>query len=105
MAEPMKIRATLKGDVADIRVLIAHPMETGQRKDAKGEIVPQHFIQSIVVTHNGTPVYSGQWSQAVSRNPVFAVRVRGARTGDKIGVTWVDNKGDKRTDEAVVSAS
>ena len=105
MAEPMKIRATLKGDVADIRVLIAHPMETGQRKDAKGEIVPQHFIQSIVVTHNGNTVYSGQWSQAVSRNPVFAVRVRGAKVGDKVVVTWVDNKGDKRTDEAIVSAS
>ena len=105
MAEPMKIRATLKGDVADIRVLIAHPMETGQRKDAKGEIVPQHFIQSIVVTHNGSTVYSGQWSQAVSRNPVFAVRVRGAKAGDKVSVAWVDNKGDKRTDEAIVSAS
>ena len=105
MAEPMKIRATLKGDVADIRVLVAHPMETGQRRDAKGEIVPMHFIQSVVVSHNGNTVYSGQWSQAVSRNPVFAVRVRGAKVGDKIGVTWVDNKGDKRTDEAVVSAS
>jgi sulfur-oxidizing protein SoxZ len=105
MAEPMKIRATLKGDVADIRVLIAHPMETGQRKDAKGDIVPMHFIQSIVVTHNGNTVYSGQWSQAVARNPVFAVRVRGAKVGDKVGVTWVDNKGDKRTDEATVSAS
>lgn len=101
----MKIRATLKGDVADIRVLIAHPMETGQRKDAKGEIVPQHFIQSVVVTLNGKTVYSGQWSQAVSRNPVFAVRVRGARAGDKVSVTWVDNKGEKQTNEETVSAS
>ena len=105
MAEPMKIRATLKGDVADIRVLVAHPMETGQRRDAKGEIVPMHFIQSVVVTHNGNAVYSAQWSQAVSRNPVFAVRVRGARVGDRIAVTWMDNKGDKRTDEAVVAAA
>jgi len=105
MAEPMKIRATLKGDVADIRVLVAHPMETGLRRDAKGEIVPMHFIQSVVVTHNGNTVYSGQWSQAVSRNPVFAVRVRGARVGDKVAVTWVDNKGDKRTDEAAVAAA
>jgi sulfur-oxidizing protein SoxZ len=105
MAEPMKIRALVKGDVADVRVLIAHPMETGQRRDTKGELVPQHFIQSIVVTHNGRTVYSGQWSQAVSRNPVFAVRVRGAKAGDKISVTWEDNKGDRRTDEAAVSAS
>jgi sulfur-oxidizing protein SoxZ len=105
MAEPMKIRAVLKGDVADIRVLIAHPMETGQRKDAKGEIVPLHFIQSVVVALNGKTVYDGQWSQAVSRNPVFAVRVKGAKVGDKISVTWVDNQGEKRTDEATVAAA
>lgn len=105
MAEPMKIRAIVKGDVADVRVLIAHPMETGQRKDAKGEIVPQHFIRSMVVAHNGKTVYDGQWSQAVSRNPVFGVKVRGAKAGDKISVTWVDNKGDKRTDEATVATS
>ncbi|MEQ1776518.1 MAG: thiosulfate oxidation carrier complex protein SoxZ [Burkholderiales bacterium] len=104
MAEPMKIRATLKGDVADIRVLVAHPMETGQRKDAAGNIVPIHFIQSMAVTHNGNIVYDGQWSQAVSRNPVFAVRVKGAKVGDKVVVTWTDNKNDKRTDEATVVA-
>ena len=56
MSEPMKIRAIVKGDVADVRVLIAHPMETGQRKNGKGELVPLHFIQSLVVTHNGKTV-------------------------------------------------
>ena len=104
MAEPMKIRATLKGDVADIRVLVAHPMETGQRRDAAGALVPTHFIQSMTVTHNGNAVYDAQWSQAVSRNPVFAVRVKGAKVGDKVVVSWVDNKNDKRTDEASVVA-
>jgi sulfur-oxidizing protein SoxZ len=103
MAEPMKIRATLQGDVADVRILMLHPMETGQRKDAKGEIVPLHFIQSVVVTHNGKTVLDTQWSQAVSRNPFLGLRIKGAKAGDKIGVTWVDNKGEKRTDEAVVA--
>jgi sulfur-oxidizing protein SoxZ len=105
MAEPMKIRATLQGDVADVRVLMMHPMETGTRKDAKGDVVPLHFIRSVAVTHNGKPVLDAQWSQAVSRNPFLGLRVKGAKAGDKIGVTWVDNKGDKRTDEATVSAS
>jgi len=100
----MKIRATLQGDVADVRILMMHPMETGQRKDAKGEIIPLHFIRSVAVTHNGKPVLDAQWSQAVSRNPFLGLRVKDAKAGDKIGVTWVDNKGDKRTDEATVSA-
>ena len=105
MAEPMKIRAILQGDTADVRILMLHPMETGQRKDAKGEIVPLHFIQSVVVTHNGKTVLDAQWSQAVSRNPFLGLRVKGAKTGDRIGVTWTDNKGDKRTDEVAVSAA
>jgi sulfur-oxidizing protein SoxZ len=105
MAEPMKLRATLQGDVADVRILIAHPMETGQRRDASGKLVPLHFIQSIVVTHNGKTVMDGQFSQAVSRNPFLGLRVKGAKTGDKIVVSWVDNTGDKRTDEIAVTAN
>ena len=105
MSEPMRIRATLQGDVADVRILMRHPMETGQRKDAKGEIVPVHFIQTVVVAHNGRTVLDAQWSQAVSRDPFLGLRVKGAKAGDKINVTWVDNKGDKRTDEATVTLS
>jgi sulfur-oxidizing protein SoxZ len=101
----MKIRATLQGDVADVRILMMHPMETGQRKTAKGELVPAHFIKNVVVTHNGKTVLDAEWTQAVSRNPFLGLRVKGAKVGDKISVTWTDNKGDKRTDEATVAAA
>ena len=104
MAEPMKIRATLQGDVADVRVLMAHPMETGQRKDAAGKIVPLHYIQSITAQLNGKTVFAADVSQAVSRNPVFAFKVKGAKAGDKLSITWQDNTGDKRTDEVVIRA-
>ena len=105
MSEPMKIRAVLQGDTADVRILMLHPMETGQRRDGKGEVVPLHFIQSVLITHNGRTVLDAQWSQAVSRNPFLGLRIKGAKSGDKISVTWVDNKGDKRTDEASVAAA
>jgi sulfur-oxidizing protein SoxZ len=100
----MKIRATLQGDNADVRILVAHPMETGQRKDAAGNLVPVHFIETLSVTHNGKIVLDAQWSQGISRNPFLGLRVKGAKVGDKIVVAWTDNKGDHRTDEAVVSA-
>jgi sulfur-oxidizing protein SoxZ len=107
MAEAMRIRATLvkDSDIADVRILMRHPMETGQRKDAKGEIVPTHFIQSVLVTLNDKTVLDAQWSQAVSRDPFLGLRVKGAKVGDKIVVTWTDNKGDKRTDQAAVAAA
>jgi sulfur-oxidizing protein SoxZ len=104
MADPMKIRATLQGDVVDVRVLMAHPMETGQRK-ADGKAIPLHFIQTINAQLNGKTVFAADISQAVSRNPVFAFKVKGAKAGDKIVITWTDNKGEKRTDETMVSAA
>jgi len=100
----MRIRARLEGDVADVRVLMAHPMETGQRKDAAGNVVPLHFIQTITAQLNGKPVFQAEVSQAISRNPVFGFKVKGAKAGDKLGITWIDNKGDKRTDEVTLTA-
>jgi sulfur-oxidizing protein SoxZ len=95
MAEPMKIRATLKGDLADVRVLMVHPMETGQRKDANGDMVPTHFIQEVTVKVNGKVMLEGQISQAVSRNPVFSFRLKGVKTGDKLEIAWLDNRGER----------
>jgi len=103
MADPMKIRATVRDGVADVRVLMAHEMETGQRKDASGNLVPAWHITEVTATLNGTPVLKVQWGPAISKNPYLSFKVKGAKSGDTVSVTWVDNKGDKRTDEAKVS--
>jgi sulfur-oxidizing protein SoxZ len=98
----MKIRARLAGDYTDIRVLMAHPMETGQRK-VKGKLVPAHFIENVTVKVNGKTVIDGQTSQAVSRNPVFAFRVKGGAKGDKVEIGWVDNEGERNSIESAVA--
>ena len=103
MADSIKIRAQVQGDVTDIRVLMQHPMETGQRKDEKGQTLPVNFIQTFVVAHNGKPLIDGQLNTSISRNPLFAFRARGIKAGDKLSVSWVDNLGDKRQDEITVS--
>ncbi len=103
MADPMRIRAQVAGDKATVRVLMAHEMETGQRKDAAGNTIPAWFIQEVTVTHNGKTVLTAEWGTAVSKNPFLQLVVKGAKVGDKIGVTWKDNKGGTRTDEATAS--
>jgi sulfur-oxidizing protein SoxZ len=103
MADPMKIRAQMKGDVCEVRVLMSHPMETGQRKDNDGKTIPAHHIQTMTVALNGKTVVAGQIAGSVSRNPVFGFKVKGAKAGDKVAVSWIDNKGDKRTDETAVA--
>ena len=103
MADPMRIRAQQKGDTTEVRVLMAHIMETGQRKDSAGNAVPAHHIQTVTATWNGKPVLSANFGPAVSQNPVMNFTFKGGAKGDKVIVTWTDNKGDKRTDEAVIS--
>ncbi len=104
MADPMKIRARMDGDKVDVRVLMAHEMETGQRKDAKGAVVPAWFITNVTATNNGKVVLSAEWGPSVSKNPFLAFKFSGGKVGDKVTVTWTDNHGDKRTDEALVTA-
>jgi sulfur-oxidizing protein SoxZ len=103
MADPMKIRASAKEGITEVKILMSHEMETGQRKDTAGKTIPAWFIQEVSATLNGKPVLSAQWGPSVSKNPFLQFNVRGAKAGDKIAVTWKDNKGDSRTDEATVS--
>ena len=103
MADPMRIRAQVTGSTATVRVLMAHEMETGQRKDATGKTIPAWYIQEVSAQHNGKPVLSAQWGPSVSKNPFLQFNVKGAKAGDKITVTWTDNKGAKRSDEATAS--
>lgn len=103
MADPMKIRAKLAGDVVDIKVLISHPMENGQRKDSAGNAVPAHYIQNLTVEVAGKLVINGQTGTSISRNPVFGFKVKGAKAGDKVVIKWRDSKGESRTDETTIA--
>ena len=103
MTDPMRIRAQVTGDKATVRVLMSHEMESGQRKDAAGKVVPAWHITDVTATHNGKTVLTAEWGPAVSKNPFLQFVVKGAKAGDKIGVNWKDTKGETRTDEATVS--
>lgn len=103
MADPMRIRANMQGEKCLVRVLMSHEMETGQRRDASGKVVPAWYITSVQAVHNGKTVLSAQWGPAVSKNPFLQFSFSGAKPGDTIQISWVDNRGDKRTDEVKVS--
>ena len=103
MTDPMRIRAQASGDKTTVRVLMSHEMETGQRKDAAGKTIPAWYIQEVTARLNGAPVLSAHWGPAVAKNPFLQFSVKGAKAGDKVSLTWVDNRGETRTDEATVS--
>lgn len=103
MAEAIRIRAQLQGEITDIRVLMSHPMETGQRKDESGQTLPAHYIQSFIVSHNSKPLIDGQLNTSISKNPLFGFKARGLKAGDKLSVAWTDSKGEKRQDEITLA--
>ena len=98
MASKIKIKTKLAGDVAEVKSLMLHPMETGARKDPDtGELVPAHHITQLIFTNNGQTVMVANFSTAVSRDPYFSFKFTGAKAGDTLKVSWVDNLG--QTDE------
>lgn len=102
MTNPMRIRANVRDGVVDVRVLMAHEMETGQRVE-NGRPVPAWFINEVTATHNGKTVLSAQWGPAVSKNPYLQFRFRGGAAGERVEIKWTDNRGETRTDTATIA--
>jgi sulfur-oxidizing protein SoxZ len=103
MTEPTRIRAVANGNVTLVRVLMAHDMESGQRKDEAGKTVPAWYIQEVRASLNGKTVLTAQWGPSIAKNPFLQFSIKGAKAGDTVGISWTDNRGDKRSDEAVVA--
>lgn len=103
MASKIKVKARLSGDVADVQCLMMHPMETGSRKDPDtGDVVPAHHITQLTFTHNGATALEANLSTAVSKNPYFRFKLRGASAGDTLTIGWVDNRGETDALETVL---
>ena len=90
---PMKIRAANKDGVTEVKVLISHEMETGQRKDAAGAVIPAWFITDLSAKHNDKVVLTSEFGTSISKNPFLAFRFKGGAKGDKVSVSWKD-RGD-----------
>jgi len=102
MSDPMRIRAAEKDGIVDVKILMKHDMESGQRKDASGKIIPAWFINMLNVKAQGKDVFNAEFGPGVSKDPFLNFKYKGSK-GDKLVVNWIDTKGDKRTDEATVS--
>ena len=103
MASNIKVKVKLSGDEAEVKSLMMHPMETGSRKDPdSGELVPAHYITQLTFTNNGETVMTANFSTAVSKNPYFSFSFRGAKAGDALKVSWVDNLGGSEEFETVL---
>jgi sulfur-oxidizing protein SoxZ len=104
MASRIRMRSKINAEgIADIKVLIKHEMETGNRKhEQTGETVPAHYILQVSCALNSSEVLTANWGPAVSKNPYFSFKINGAKSGDKIRISWIDNLGESDAMEQVL---
>ncbi len=104
MGKPMKIRASVKEGMTEVKILMQHDMETGLRKDADGTLIPAWFITEVKAEYEGRTVLDAQFGQSISKNPYLMFMFKGGSAGEKVKISWIDNKGDTRSDEVTISA-
>lgn len=103
MSQATRMRVQWQGDRAVVRMRLSHEMESGQRKDATGRPIPAWYIQELRVTLNGRSVLDAMWGPSISKDPYLQFVLRGVKAGDRLGVHWLDNRGERRSDETTVA--
>jgi len=99
----IKIRAKEKNGIVTVKSLLKHPMETGNRKDKKtGKKIPAHYITEVNCEVNGKTVMTAYLGPGVSKDPYMSFDVKGAKKGDTVKLSWVDNKGESASGEVTV---
>ena len=82
-----------KGEPFQVKSLISHRMESGQRKDGDGNKIPRMIINRFVATFDGEEVFSADWHGAISANPYMAFWMKAERSGE-LELSWTDDNGE-----------
>jgi sulfur-oxidizing protein SoxZ len=107
MAEKPRIKLpkeAKKGEVIEIKTLIAHVMETGLRKDPDGKIIPRKIINKFTAEFNGKPVFSVDIEPAVAANPYMQFTAKVEESGT-FKFTWTDDDGTVTTAEQAIAVT
>ncbi len=92
MARSIRIKTRKMGAETEILAMVNHPMDTGRVKNKKtGKLIPAHYIEKFDFAVNGKNVASANLGPAVSKNAMVGVRVKGAKSGDTVTISWNDN--------------
>ena len=93
-----------KGEVIVIKTLISHPMESGQRKDKEGNLIPRQIINKFTCEFNGQTVFSCDMDPAVSANPYVEFSAKMEESGT-FKFIWVDDDGSVYESENEITVS
>jgi sulfur-oxidizing protein SoxZ len=86
------------GEVIEVKTLVSHVMETGQRKDATGKTIPRNIIHTFSASYAGSPVFSATLHPGTSSNPFLTFFMKVPGPGE-FEFTWTDDAGVKISDK------
>ena len=96
--------APRRGDVLEIRTLIAHPMETGFRKDDAGAVVPRNLVTRLTCRYDGATVFAADLFSAVAANPTLVFTTVATRSGP-LEITWQGDNGFAQTETVSITVA
>jgi sulfur-oxidizing protein SoxZ len=91
-----------KGDLVEVKALVSHVMESGQRKDSAGKVIPRKILNKFVCTVNGKEVFSADFEPAISANPYIQFKFKAQESGPVV-LTWIDDDGSKVVGEEKIT--
>jgi sulfur-oxidizing protein SoxZ len=91
-----------KGEVIELKILISHPMESGQRRDEYGKAIPRDIIHEFVCTYNGEEVLHADLFPAIAANPFFSFYATAVDSGT-ITMSWTDDHGEVQRESTEIS--
>jgi sulfur-oxidizing protein SoxZ len=109
MSEDIKPRIRVpssakKGEMVEVKTLISHVMESGQRKDSAGKVIPRKIINTFTCTYNGKAVFTAKLEPAISANPYISFFFRAEETG-KLEFAWKDDDGSTYKAEQAITVA
>jgi sulfur-oxidizing protein SoxZ len=93
-----------KGEVIEVKTLVTHTMESGQRRDAGGKIIPRKILNKFVCTYNGKEVFTADLAPAISANPYIAFFLTAADSGT-LDFAWTDDDGSVIKESAKITVT
>ena len=92
------------GEPAEVRTLINHPMETGLREDANGDLMPRHIIERFHVSLDGETAFEAELHQSISANPYLRFYLAPKASGEA-EFSWQDDSGNTARHAAELDVS
>jgi sulfur-oxidizing protein SoxZ len=101
----IRLPATIKkGEVIEVKTLVTHAMESGQRRDAAGQVIPRKILNKFVCTYNGKEVFSADLAPAISANPYISFFITAADSG-ALDFAWTDDDGSVIKETAKITVT